>query len=461
MNKKNIPVYAALCCFALVFASCENVTLDTLYVDDTKNQNPEWLVDDEDFEFEEGPLGSDKRIVNLDSNAGACIGSDETKPGAVVATITLDAEYQPWTVELAEGYDDNHLFAVRPKNGETEENTVAYEVVVADGVTPLAFGPYDISVRMTSGTTTVNKRFCFEVTVAPAPFNRAPSVYPYIIGNDKNKLKVSWTTPSGSEGFNVYVGTSPDMPETPHKTIDGLDTTSIEITDIEGNDTQGVLPDGTTYYVWVEAYNDAGVSISPPVARTTSATILEAFYKDGDGRNFVSWDSFTGGSKPGEGGVDFYIVTPPTDNTPPRLQYGPERDGVLFGYRGDIVYHVAFDPQEAAEKAPHTQYGKYGDRLDGLPAGVFIVKYEKPMGTDKKRIYQGVYYWGVGHNNGASCYFSNSYGLASSGKKDGKFAGNPETATPEAAIDRFTLENMDEFIGYMAVPWVRNYKPYD
>jgi hypothetical protein len=458
-----LPIICFIC-FALVFPSCDNTALDNTPPGDRYD-----IVEDADdggqYEEEPGPDAplTARSFRVIDAVSGFSL--DEAVANAVVATLSLPTREGPWAAELPTTLGDNRHFELRdPEDGEETEDAVTKEVVIK--TVALGLESYTLRVRIyhtsTPETTFCYKTIRFAVTDTPAPFAKAPSVVPHITGINLNKLTVSWSSPSGAKGFRVYVGTDPEpRPATASGDITDL---AISSTDIEG------LSDGTTYYVWVSAYNASGETVSPRASRTTTASIPTFFYnqpKNAQGKDFVSWDSFTGGSKPGEGGVDFYIVTPPNEENPsPYMQYGPERGGRLFGYKGDIAYHVAFDPAEAAILAPHTQYGKYGERLDNLPAGVFIVRYNTPLGTDEQRIYQGVYYWGMGRNNGTSVYFSNSYGMGAvkNTKPNGekyKFAGNPETATLERAIDRFTLENMDEFIAYVAVPWGRNYKPYD
>jgi hypothetical protein len=455
----------------LIFASCDNTVLDNTPPGD-RYDIVEDADDDDGGQYEDpGPNDPDAPLTErsfrvIDAVSGFSL--DEAVADAVVATLSLPEREGPWSADLPTTLGDNRHFELR--DGEATEDAVTKKVVIK---TALGLESYTIRVRIyrtsTPETTSYYKTIRFAVTDTPAPFAKAPIVYPYITGINLNKLTVSWSGPSGAKGFRVYVGTDPETrPATAYTDIDDLTVSSIDITEIEGDG----LPDGTTYYVWVSAYNNSGETVSPRASRTTTTSIPTFFYdqpKNGQGKDFVSWDSFTGGSKPGEGGVDFYIVTPPNDENPsPYMQYGPERGGQLFGYKGDIAYHVAFDPAEAARLAPHTQYGKYGERLDNLPAGVFIVEYETPHGTvENPRTYQGVYYWGVGgtYQSSTTVYFSNSYGLGavSSTKPNGekyKFAGNPETATLERAIDRFTLENMDEFIAYVAVPWYRNYEPY-
>ena len=433
--------------------------------------------------------------ITVDTVPGICFGDAAGEPGAVVAAIRLPDWSGPWAVDLPD-VEDNHRFEVvdgepeePAEDGEegTDEDTAVIKNIIIkrteSGGSALELGPYRIVYRIShekDETRVYHRNFSFIVGRFPAPFKKAPVVYPYITAKERNKLTVNWQQPSGSQTFNIYAGTSAVQSEAV-LVASGVDinTTSKDITDIEDDGTDGGLPDGTTYYVWVEAVNAAGTSLSPAAIRTTSATIPPFFYdKDEDGNDFYSWDSFSGDDGSGKGGADFYIVEPPnSERASGYMKYGGFSIGTSnVGYKGNIVYHASFDPDEAAQKAPHTQYGKWGERLDGKPAGVFIVEYDPPKEFQGRTLaYQGVYYWGVGAKQTVSngwgqnhsdpvgqvlCYFSNSYGLKAAGKTDGKFSGNPETETAEAAIDRFTLDNMVEFIAFVAIPWYRNYTPY-
>jgi hypothetical protein len=104
------------------------------------------------------------------------------------------------------------------------------------------------------------------------------------------------------------------------------------------------------------------------------------------------------------------------------------------------------------------------------PNGVFIIEYESKKTTaGSEGYYMGIYYYGldsvqtvgppvntffpyglttpVGLN---ICYFGNSYDL--------EVYRNPEAATAEIAIDRFTQKNIGKYIAFIAVPWYRKYE---
>jgi hypothetical protein len=466
---------AVLFCAAVFLASCQNTALDPNGTNNTGEAEDEYLT---------------LSKITIDAVAGLCFGDAAAEPGAVVAAIRLPAWSGPWAVDLPD-VEDNDLFEVgdgeaeepdeSAEEGDDDDTALIKNIIIKSGGSALALGPYRIVCRISheeDAAKVYYRNFNFTVGKFPAPFKKAPVVYPYITAKERNKLTVSWQQPSGSQTFNIYAGTSPTRPAVPVISNMDINTTSKDITDIDDDETDDGLPDGTTYYVWVEAVNAAGTSLSPAAIRTTSAAIPPFFYEaDEEGQDFYSWDSFSG-EETGKGGMDFYIVEPPNNDRPSGyMKYGGFSIGTSnVGYKGNIVYHASFDPDEAAEKSPHTQVGKWGESLEGKPAGVFIVEYDPPKDFyGQKLAYQGVYYWGVGAiqtvSNGwgpnhsdpigkVLCYFSNSYGLKSAGKADGKFSGNPETVTAEAAIDRFTLDNMVEFIAFVAIPWYRNYEPY-
>jgi hypothetical protein len=375
--------------------------------------------------------------------------------GKTVATLTMPAKDGPWTPQLVEGLDDNHLFEIVPITPEG-----SYEIRIKNEA--LSICPYMISVNMTNQAGKVFYRTIdFSVTNTPPPFKNAPQVYPHITGVGKNKLVVSWNElPRSASGYCLYIGTSNDsasaIPYTDNVTTTSGENT-VEITDISDDAVEGGLPDGTTYYVWLRPWNAEGEGAFGAYAeRTTSAALWPAFYQDTDGKPFFSWDSYSGDGGTGKGGVDFYIISPPNEKRPiGRMQYAGKT-----GYKGDIVYHATGDM---------TRKSKWGEPLSG-PNGVLIIKYDSRNELIIPGDYQAVYYYGLdsvqtkgpesGNTFGPNknplglnlCYFGNSYDLAKS--------ANPETKTLEQAIDKFTLKNVSKYIAWVAVPWYRRYDAY-
>jgi hypothetical protein len=266
------------------------------------------------------------------------------------------------------------------------------------------------------------------------------------------EISASWHTVDRAASYEVWFAPSPGRIEDAAK-FDG---------EPAGNQlTLTGLQDGTVYHVWVKA-KDADGNVSPPsstaVCRKTSDPVNPFWYSGLD-----YWDSETDG----------YEITETTlgYNTMPPWKTNGMIGG--FGYKGDIRYYVEFDPEEAARIAPKTQTGKWGEDLSGYPAGVFIIEYrEEHKPTDQRPgNFFGVYFYGLGapqtpatnnwltaqHIGDRLAYLGNSIGLseAQGGPRGVGSQWNPETPTLEEAIERFTLENIHQFIAYVATPWYR------
>jgi hypothetical protein len=459
-NKLNSGLYS----INLVIKGANDITIYKTFTFEVLAPDPIPTAKDFNVKFE----GAGERD-GIPTISGAAL--DTSEGSVTLATVTPPKKGGPWTVEL----DDA---ALELFDAEVDAGNDIVRIVLKKNKT-LGWGRYSINlVIKDAGDITIYKTFTFDVVLTPAPFTKTPSLYPEITGAGKNKLTVNWALASGAERYNVYINTTTERPQTPNNTDTiGPLTQTCDITDIDGDGTDGGLPDGTKYYVWVEAVNDGGSSFSDPAERTTSGTMDSIFYHHiaEDGRVMYSWDSFSGDGDTGKGGADYYRITEPDAEHPGgTMFYGGNVGTSQFGFSGDIRYFVEFDKEEAKRLAPHTQYGKWEERLDDKPSGVFIVEYNEPEGNAGQRKFQGIYYWGVGAiqtttggNLGPAptrnpqglelIYFSNSYGLRSSGRENGKFAGNPETETLAQAIDRFTLENMVEFIAFVATPWYRCY----
>jgi hypothetical protein len=379
----------------------------------------------------------------LDAVAGLSVGDAEG--GHRVATLAVPELGGPWTVELVEAVDHNHHFAVRlleeeeedEEEGEETGAVVMYEVVIAEGVT-LGWGPYQISIRIyNEAGKEVFRTIQFEVSETPAPFKRAPSVYPYIVTPGKNKLEVLWEHVSGAEGYHIYVGETSTKPATAAKGIESGITLKTDITDIDGDEADGYLPDSVTYYVWVEAYNGSGGSLSSSAKRMTSATVQEYWY---DGVEIH--DCLYG---------DWYKFTQTT------IEYGP----MGLEYTGQILYHSAWTPEDAAGW-PMATTGKHGEQYSNRPQGVFVIKYNpesnaaraanssKPV-AERTKLYSAVYYWGMdidayttsGHTDKRQAYAVNQWN------------GYAERTSFEAAIDYFTCANVKLFLKAAAEPYIR------
>jgi hypothetical protein len=434
-----------LAVLVLVVESCLNATLDepAALHNSVEEDSGEDVYDDGGNGDENDNGGNDDgdggnqgvitaKSFRVDAVAGMSTVSDETKAGGRVAGLTVPVKDGPWTIELDPEYYNNALFTVTDDTDEPDDtgNVERYEVVVADGVT-LGAGFYQISMRIYNDAgTEYFKSIEFQVLKTPAPFKRAPLVYPYIITAEtdkvpgKNKLNVLWDGVSGAKGYRVYVGTDPDeRPETPYETITDITATSQEITDIEGDSLEGGLPTSTTYYVWIGAFNGSGETLSPPAKRRTTEPV--------DPR-------FVGGWNCGYG--DRYGIT--YDKVAYTVTYASDGAGT---FEGTIVYHSIW-----SENYPiiHPSLGtKYGEDLS-RPSGVYVIKYREEDSAAKQaikakgpgHIYSAVYYWGW-RKPSRWVHMANQWNSYA------------ERASPEEAIDYFTFENIGKFIKMNPAPY--------
>jgi formylglycine-generating enzyme required for sulfatase activity len=107
----------------------------------------------------------------------------------------------------------------------------------------------------------IRARLSSEKTIAltEANLNALPAApaAPLIEAGD-GQLTVSWTAVAMASDYEVYYSGSDTQPATPWQTIHNMTTATISS-----------LTNGTTYYVWIKAKNNAGTSESSPVASET------------------------------------------------------------------------------------------------------------------------------------------------------------------------------------------------
>jgi hypothetical protein len=218
---------------------------------------------------------------------------------------------------------------------------------------------------------------------------------------------------------------------------------------------------------------------------TTSHEVQEWWYRE-DGKDIVFWNSDT----------DDYNIGPAT------VSYNWKR-GVNypagFAYKGVIRHHVKFNAGEAKIIQPNMFKGKWGENLDGGEYGVFIIEYihadmenyafdadddtAKDDGSTREgrpgylksrpnseRYFFGVYYWGAGvtmqsssdyavhplvqqHNGMRMMYTSNSWPIKAGFDTFNEPGSGVDCRTYEQALQRFTLENMQYWIAFVATPW--------
>jgi hypothetical protein len=325
--------------------------------------------------------------------------------GKPVATVTM-TEGGPWTPELNAAYGDNALFEIVQISQPDK-----YEIRIKAGGSALTIGPYTIIVEMSNKAGAYYWRVIeFTVSLTPPVFKKAPRVFPYITGIGKNKLIAYWDEhPKSAEGFKLYIGTTKNSAEaqeyTPlsvtindnlnaeHKALfDAADPSytkySAEITDITGDSSEGFLPNGATYYVWLKSYNSDGDSAFGPYATiTTSYTIPEYLWKNvapakdtlNPQEDFYCWESFYGAG--GQPSGDFYVILPPSDKHPGGyLIYGPPNSTGIPSMSGDIVYfgEIRWRPLSLAQEN--------GASRCGAVAATSSSNMRKPLGQVRRTI---------------------------------------------------------------------------
>jgi hypothetical protein len=370
----------SLLCYALFFCiSCFSPVLEDALPGTGYGQDEdggEYGDDIYDYPAEEdnGDDGDDgaKAISHtsfaLDAATGLPLDDEETNAaGKAIATLTVPETEGPWTPELDADTEDNGLFEIVETEG-------AWEVRIKGG--PLPLGPYKVVVTIRNGAGKVYHRTIgFSVAKTPPPLSAAPAVVPYITTLARNKLVVTRNgTSRGATGYRAYIGTSAN---TAGAHLYGSFTGStVEITDVDWDGTEGGLPDGTTYYVWCVPYNSEGEGgFGPAAVRKTSDPIDPYWWTDIDWWETI--DSY-----------EFYF------NEKNELVIGYDTRGTREGKEAQcwiVRYHFSCDPAELNKKVPRTTYGHYttNEDLTGAPAGVFIVETNRT--TDP---FYAVFYWG-------------------------------------------------------------------
>jgi len=156
-----------------------------------------------------------------------------------------------------------------------------------------------------------------------------PKIAPTVIAGDR-QLTVSWQAVEGTNAYEIWMSTANDS-STAEKY--GTDVTGSLSVIISG------LNNGTTYYIWIKAKNDIGVSDFSPVASGKP----EYNFTPGLYRNAVKIgthnlaDSLTYISANAVSGDDFYIVLGANESSPPKtLDYSGKTVKItLFGYSSE------------------------------------------------------------------------------------------------------------------------------
>jgi hypothetical protein len=429
--------------FCSVCFSCFNPTLEDAALTTVREE-------DEDEDLYDGSVSHTS--FTLDAETGLPADDPQVNgAGKAIATLTVPQEEGPWTPELDADVEDNGLFEIVPL-----ENERTYEIRIKSDGGSLPLGPYKVVVYIRNGAGKVYHRtIAFSVAKTPPPFKKAPQLHPYITTPGRNKLVVAWDElPRGAKGYQLYVGTSADSVEAKPYGEQAATTNpqqTVEITDIEGDEANGYLPDNTTYHVWLKPWNDDGEgAFSPGATRRTSDPIDPYWWADIDW-----WDS-------GTDSYEFYF----NENNELVLGYctvGSQVGGANNDAGRWIVrYHISFDPVELNKQVPSTTHGHYttNEDLTGAPGGVFIVETNRAADP-----FYAVYYWGHRTTQTASVsrstpftqtvslqgtihsYLSNAWNSATG-------AGGGYTATLGEAINSYgSIGNFKFFVAFVAIPW--------
>jgi hypothetical protein len=347
---------------------------------------------------------------------------DTISGGATVGTLTaLGGSGAPYTFEVVDdGGEDYALF-----------EAVGTELKIS-GATTFELLPehYAVPVRVTDSEGATFQKYChMEVTLSPSLIKKAPKLYPYIVTDTTNKIKVKWDKSTGADGYRIYIndtGTEPASAATADYTFI---TGSAEYTSREYEITtydSAALPRDKTYYVWVDAYNEEGATPLSPRTKGKTFCTVDPFWYEGVKEWYMA---------------DLYKVTATI------VMYG---FGAVTGYVGEIVHHELFDPADIAA-IPALEWSKYGENIGGKPAGVCVLKIiegENYSATD----YSAVYYWGRGFQQTDSdgITYTRSYIINTFMYAPGNDGFDYEKAIDDYSLERFSVHNAN-----VAAPYTR------
>jgi hypothetical protein len=383
MKKKSFILMALL--LALVFSGCPNADGDgDIPQSQTEDTSPPDIPDDPN---EVLPV---KPIMNVETSFSLA----SAVRGEQGALFTFPEEDGPWEVELVEGKGDfdNHYFEIEHYNEEREVEsdveggvpitvtTYYAKLVIKETSLPLGF--YSVRLRIKGAEYSVEKILVFEVVKTPAEFNQAPLVGCAMLSANKNKLEISWNRRTGAAGYKVYIGkTDSNAQAVLAETLTGMTATSAEIDHYPG-DTNEDLPDRSTWYVWVKAFNDSGETKFSPVKSVTAGESLPE-------EIWGLWGSGLG--IPGTGSEAYNLTLSAL-----KLEYGIETDGVFtipssYAFDGTIKYHQSFGEETLLSTGSEIPGGQVTGK-----AGVIIIKFINRHYNGVDGDYYAVYYWGLG-----------------------------------------------------------------
>jgi fibronectin type 3 domain-containing protein len=167
----------------------------------------------------------------------------------------------------------------------------------------------------------------------PSPFSEAgiitpvlPAPEPVVQGGDRS-ITVSWEPVSLAASYNLYYAESDTPPETPFQS--GItETASVTITG---------LVNETAYYVWTEAVNAGGSTMSNAVYVVTSPLPEpgEPVLQGGNGRITVSWEPVLLADS-----YNLYYSTDPNNKGSPWQSGIAGTTVTITGLANDTVYYV-------------------------------------------------------------------------------------------------------------------------
>jgi hypothetical protein len=478
--KKYEGLLAAL---VLLFAGCSNP------VDGLLSYNDIYDIEEEEYIDQNGALAE---ITFSETQLVA--NTDTASSGAVITKVTFPETGGPWWARLVDGPGSTHNGNVTAVHYDEDDNEVnneeespvpAYATIAINSGVTLEVGAYSLRTQISNNNgTTLVKIFSFRVTLTPPAFSDPPSIYPKV-ESGANKLDIRWPKRAKAVSYTVYVGTTDVFGAATTKVLGTYPQSNEANTDYKGwtesavmanfPDESDPLPDNTAYWVWVTASSTGGTTPPSPVAmRKTSLPIQSYFYDQyyhaGDSK--YGADAQTG--RPWfHGSGDNYYFTNTTSTVDAGTLGTIEGSGTIeykmgiggYDYIGDAVYHETWYQgengvgSEGEDNGPFPDTSKSGADCLGLPAGVFVIKYQEDhvppalTGHDntpgKMKRYGAVYYWGMG-------------AIRSSGRMESNIVnqwnGYAETVTMEEALDRFTAAKVATFLGLIPESYYKDFE---
>jgi hypothetical protein len=440
-GKQILALLFVLCSLLFVLDGCENPMDDIYKSDDTETPTDgdtptdgETPADGDTPDNGETPdeniTEEEKALLLLQSfdfaAEGLVDGTDSVEAGKIAGRFYIPED------EDAEGEGEAPQITYKLVSGDGSTNNGNFKIYGSDlkiEYNSLVNGEYAIRIKsVDSYYNAVDKSFKFKVTLEPPAMKKAPVLYPNFIGSatsGENKLTVEWDLQRSATSYEVWISkTANSAAAMKQGTYNAITSATIENFPEEATK----LPNSTRYWVWVKSVSDKGTSDFSPVATAKTMATIDDFWTD----NVI----FRWAAVNSEG----YDLTAST------ITYHYSAAGL--GYIVDILHHEIFDdPIEVAKHFPPT--GKHGENLAGLPAGVFITKFQdghKQSGATGD--YYAVYYYGKGVQSWSNPDIKDSYMI-------NPWAGHCEQQSYEDAYFEFTCANHRKYNAGVAEPYHR------